>query len=454
MLNPILLDWWSYCRAYALRPLASVAFLLLGGCSIVGTTSIDQGRTPYNEVIQSTAVEQTLLNILRVQNNEAPLFMDVTEVDAAATFTGSITGGASSIGATGNPKTSAGFFGGTLGAISGTSAYQEAPTVRYQPLTGQPLIAQIGTPLTPTSLSNFLNQGPIVAAVLTLSLTRMTHGYLDHYAALNALIALDNYGAVTFAATKSSAQEKEEEKSKTKGSATASNPPDSLTIYFESQQVDRTGASCDFTERRDGAKALWRRLLAIYNVTGNAITLTTRGFSAVPGQSVQAPTLFPRTAYEIMKAATLVGSNFSIEPVEQVRDRIDKKIQAKCDNNNNFYIIVPADAPSVARDEINRMQAKRLFPGTLYPDKTVLSHTEIKNEEVLGHSRVFMLIAESNDRPAGAYVSVRYKGQWYSILDNDMISKRSLTLIAGLNTVQAVPSTTPPLTPSISVGAR
>jgi hypothetical protein len=61
------------------------------------------------------------------------------------------------------------------------------------------------------------------------------------------------------------------------------------------------------------------------------------------------------------------------------------------------------------------------------------------------------LIQVSNERPDDAYVSVRVDGKWYSI-GNDAISKKNFALIAQFLIMQAVPSQTPPLTPSISVG--
>jgi hypothetical protein len=61
---------------------AAITFSL-SGCSVVGPASIDHGRTSYNEVIEDTSRQQALLNVVRVSKGESPLFIDVTEVDAA-----------------------------------------------------------------------------------------------------------------------------------------------------------------------------------------------------------------------------------------------------------------------------------------------------------------------------------------------------------------------------------
>ena len=137
------------------------------------TTSIDWGRTPY-EAIQNTAEQQTLLNIVRVANSETPFFMDVSEVDAATTVGASISGGPSGLGATPNFKsTSAGTIEGPVGFITGSATYLEAPTVRYLPLLGQPLIAQV-TPPERGRLDGRFNSNWSLAAVLTFGIDRLT----------------------------------------------------------------------------------------------------------------------------------------------------------------------------------------------------------------------------------------------------------------------------------------
>ena len=238
MLKPILPRRFNRLRIHIVRPAAIAVFALLGGCSIVGPQSIGYDRTDYNEVIQSTAVEQTLLNILRVQNKEMPVFMDVTEVDAARTFTGSVSGGASSIGATPNFKSqSAGTISGLVGSIGGTAQYQEAPTVRYQPVLGQNLIAQVATPLSVTSFVNFLNSIWPLTTVFILSINSVTPGYDDAATAVNALAALDQFGAVRFAATSPEKPAAGASRDVTVQVNNSEPGPDSVTIYFQNDSL-------------------------------------------------------------------------------------------------------------------------------------------------------------------------------------------------------------------------
>src|ERR1700749_2013557 len=166
--------------------LLAVAAITLSSCSVLGPSSIDHGRTSYNEVIEGTSRQQALLNVVRISNGETPLFMDVTEVDAATSMGGTIGGGASGLGSTANFKsTSAGTIAGPIESVTGSVSYQEAPTVRYFPLSGNALIAQVSTPMSPESLVNLYNSDWPLAAILDLSVNRVTNGYEDYDAAID-----------------------------------------------------------------------------------------------------------------------------------------------------------------------------------------------------------------------------------------------------------------------------
>ena len=135
--------------------LVAATLSFFSGCQYVGPIAIDQGRDRYNGVIQATSKEQTFSNIIRVRNHEPTSFMDVSEVDATTTLSGNVTGGISSIGAVANPKsTSAGTFAGQVGAVSGGAVYTEQPLIRYTPLLGQALVAQMVTPVSADALAD------------------------------------------------------------------------------------------------------------------------------------------------------------------------------------------------------------------------------------------------------------------------------------------------------------
>jgi hypothetical protein len=426
----------------------------LSGCSVVGPASIDHGRTSYNEVIEDTSRQQALLNVVRVSKGESPLFVDVTEVDAATSFGGSLGGGASGLGATANFKsTSAGTIQGPVEAITGSVSYQEAPTVRYFPLSGNALIAQVSTPIRPDSLVNLYNSDWPLAAILDLSVNRVTSGYEDYDAAIDAMIDLDAYGALILAATSS----------------------DSLTLYPAKRNVAERQAQCDGKQIKDAEEivaVLWRRLAYYINGSNGAagsITIQSRASESPKGKG-QPPFLQTRSALGVMKAATEATGRPSIAflPPEDVRRIIDdyKNRSAFC--RQLFYTLVPGafqpsvfghggefKAPTETETRVGDVISQRdrsLI--TMNTDRPILSAQELRAESDLVNARKFMLVAVSDTPPEGAFASINHGGKWYYILDDDEVSKKSLALISQINTIQAIPTQSAPLTPTISVGAR
>jgi len=103
-----------------------------------------------------------------------PEFMDVTEIDALVTSGATLTGGESAIGVLHS------------GSASGTLQYTESPTIRYTPLYGQTLVAQIASPISVQSISDIINSEWPIAAVLDFALERLAPGKA-HYRALNLI---------------------------------------------------------------------------------------------------------------------------------------------------------------------------------------------------------------------------------------------------------------------------
>jgi hypothetical protein len=397
--------------------------------------------------------------------------MDVTEVDAATIFGTSISGGPTALGASPNFKsTSAGTISGAVGFITGGAQYQEAPTVRYQPLSGQALIAQVSTPMTAEALSNLYSSDWSLAAVLALSIDRLTPNYMDFEQALNAILHLDKYGAITIAATPADSPAKN----------------DNLTIYFRPKHFRTGQASCDSkyvtgAKSNEGAQkiisALWKRLKGVFNIHGDVdfVTLSTKASAkandATHGhaKAEQQHTLIQtRSALGVLKAAAEPDHHHYIAVMkpEFVRRFIDQRKNSDSDCIDDFYSLDPKESleldeleQDVLRVEPNQkisdlLRDPRRSAVTVFPEKPELSLDDIKLERALEGTRRFMLIAVSDESPSNAFVSVRHNGKWYYIFNDDRISKRTLALITQIDTMLAVPSQSPSLTPSISVGAR
>jgi hypothetical protein len=440
------------------------AAMTLSSCAVLGPSSIDHGRTSYNEVIEDTTRQQALLNVVRISNGESPLFMDVTEVDAATSVGGTIGAGASGLGSTANFKsTSAGTIAGAVESVTGSVSYLEAPTVRYFPLSGQALIAQVSTPLAPESLVNLYNSDWPLAAILDLSVNRVTKGYEDYDAAVDAMIDLDAYGALILFLSATASSE-------------APTAKDNLTLYFANRNVAERQAECDGRRPKDAeaiVNALWQRL--VYYITGSnrpvsAITIRSKGSGNSSTREAQPPTLQTRSALGVTKAATEATGRPSIaflSPAE-VRRVIDEYKTRPAFCRGSFYTLPPtAFQPSVFGHggESKQLTATENRVGdviaqsdrsliTMYTDKAVLNSQELRTESDLVNARKFMLVAVSDAPPEDAFAAVNHAGKWYYIFDDDEVSKKTLALIVQIDTIQAIPTQSAPLTPTISVGAR
>lgn len=252
--------------------LVAVTLSLVSGCQYVGPIAIDQGRDRYNGVIQATSKEQTFSNIIRVRNHEPTSFMDVSEVDATTTLSGSVSGAISNIGATATKSTTAGTLAGQVGAVSGGAVYTEQPLIRYMPLLGQALVAQMVTPVSADALADLYDSGWNVTPLLDLGAAYLTPDIAEFYPVLNILSELYEAKALAFAATKSDLT-KEQGATKsgqigtlevtTKSSGGGGNN-DTLTIYLHPLHSYGSRAHLKFNK---WSLQLWIRLLWLYSGT-------------------------------------------------------------------------------------------------------------------------------------------------------------------------------------------
>ncbi len=111
---------------------------LLSGC-VAGPAALEMSRFRYNRAIQETRKEQLLLNLVRLQYREEPLFLDVGTVAAQFVFRGSGDAGATiREGPSPNPLVF------DMGA--GVSV-EERPTITFTPLQGKDFANRMLAPL-------------------------------------------------------------------------------------------------------------------------------------------------------------------------------------------------------------------------------------------------------------------------------------------------------------------
>lgn len=217
----------------------------LTGCQIFGPATLKHGRVNYNNAIEETQKIEIFSNFVRVLRQEPTLFMEVTEIDASSSVQSQLAPQISGVGIRQQDQ------------LTGPSlSYTEQPVIKYQPLNGQELVAQIAKPITAESLADLLDSEWNLVPVLSLTVDRITPQFIDQGAALNAIAQLNDYKALVLTSFTQSA---------------------GLRLYLRPENpsiapiLDRGTAANDTklaqtTARRD-ILHLWIRLLRIYEGT-------------------------------------------------------------------------------------------------------------------------------------------------------------------------------------------
>ena len=113
--------------------------LLISGCNFVGPTSISQGRLSYAEAINQTEDKQMLLTIVKSRYRETSTHLAVSSVSANLRFR---TSADMNLGF-GNEQD----YTGNLIPFGAGIAYEENPTILYQPVKGDRYFQQLMSPI-------------------------------------------------------------------------------------------------------------------------------------------------------------------------------------------------------------------------------------------------------------------------------------------------------------------
>jgi|HubBroStandDraft_6_1064221.scaffolds.fasta_scaffold786056_2 hypothetical protein len=138
--------------------------------------------------------------------------------------------------------------------------------------------------------------------------------------------------------------------------------------------------------------------------------------------------------------------------IDQGRDRYNNIPRGACQQTGQSKIPDPEDITTRAVVEwlwSNKLAAESPY---IYKPWTASLDEYVRGNQRLGHLRRYILVIASDNPPANAYVAHFDHGQWYSIAGDDEISQKNFDLISLFVTMMAVPSATPPLSPTISVG--
>jgi hypothetical protein len=452
---------------------AALAVSLLSGCGTLGPNSIKLGRISYNDVIHQTSGDQLLLNLVRIHNHEIPLFMEITEVDASVQVQTTITGGTTGIGAHPGTGTTAGTLAGQVSSIAGGAQYTETPTIRYQPLQGAALIAQLNSPISVDSLVYMSDSGWPLEQLLLLTVDRLTPGYSDFSAAGIALVELEHRKALIVEATQldETAGAAKGKNNSTAATMTTGSLPNNgkpqnnaLTLFFEPRGLFNGNFECEsgleptpLNIQRLSVR-LWLSLLKIYRSADVGVT-DARIASAssmelqkiismlpasieIPAASFRsqnrkrsAPVLRTRSALGVLKRLAEEGLATFASPDEASKIINKQPNKLGCSSPGYYYVV--SDAPGSDNSDPSK---PRGVTASLQRDPNAYP--------------VLMLIQVSDTPPTGAFVSAFDNGNYYFIAKDDEISKRTLALLALITSIQAKPSEIGGLTPALTIGPR
>jgi hypothetical protein len=451
------------------------ALMLLSGCQSVGPIAIDAGRDRYNSAIQSTAKIQTLANIIRVYMHDSTSFMDVTEVDATTTLTGTAGGTVSGIGS--KPGTF-----GTLGSVTGGVTYTEAPLIRYVPLVGQGLVAQMASPLTVNAIESLITSNWPTVAVLDLTALSLTPDQRYSFTALNIISSLANHNNVMLVAGKSELTDAQNlapsgSTSQDKNSNASKVPAnDALMIY---RRPSNPALSREPNPGR--ISQLWGQLSSIYAGTQKNVGLNSIELRTGPVPPAKVLNAHLAAGLPLLKTYSGIGilKNATEQPIPKIslvsRAKFDRirgyawnNPDKKSDLDVGFYTLLPDDEDSEDNPEFNGDPTNKEIINWIMnapvgelrerlmvyePTGLGVSNPDfIRGNRRLGTLRRYVLIICDDFAPANAYVAYPYQGRWYYIDADDPISRRNFNLISLLLTVMSVPSTVPPITTSIATG--
>jgi hypothetical protein len=111
-------SWKHALSRWRQRSLLLLVAPLASNCASLslGPPTLREARPAYNDAVADTAREQTFINLIRVHNNQAPLFLDVSGIDDISLLSidpsGTITGSRA----------------GIVGGVSGSVTYSQTPT--------------------------------------------------------------------------------------------------------------------------------------------------------------------------------------------------------------------------------------------------------------------------------------------------------------------------------------
>ncbi len=379
-----------------------LTLMVLSGC-VAGPRALQVSRVRYNEVIRQTTAEQLLLNLVRLQYRESPLFLDVASVSAQFTFSGSA---AADVTIFEGPRPT----GPNLLELGGQVGYEETPTVTFTPLQGEDFVKRILAPLPLEAIALLTHSGWRADRVLRLTVQEMN--------------GLDN-------------------------ASRASGPtPDDAPTFEEFAEVCallqnlRTDRFLDIRVELvdDGPPVALRAEIV---TAADTIAALDRSFVARRSKDGSDIILQPRARVPIWRISDELRGSPEVARIIELM-RLDPEL-------SEYRFIVGKLPPGANKaKEINLVT--RSLVGVLFylsqavdvprehRDRNWVTTTLDKQGQVFDWQCVVGDLLRIHSRPtppADAAVAVLYKGSWFYIDNSDLSSKSTMALLSQLFALQA-----------------
>ena len=128
---------------------AALALLVLAGCASVPAGLLSVDRMEYSQVLSASWKRQTLLNVVRLRNADAPVFLEVASIVNSYSVQSRGSAGANLFAHSDPDELSMGI----------DHTWSNSPTVTYQPLTGERFIASMLGPVPLPAVVQLLQSG-------------------------------------------------------------------------------------------------------------------------------------------------------------------------------------------------------------------------------------------------------------------------------------------------------
>ena len=391
---------------------------LLCGC-VAGPTALQASRVRYNQAIQATTAEQLLLNLVRLQYREPPLFLEVGAVSAQFAFKTAV-------------DADLAVYEGPLPSSSNRMdlgagvSFEEKPTVTFTPLQGGDFVKQVLTPLDFDVLLLLSRSGWSIDRVLRLTVQTMN--------------GLDNASGASGPTPRQAPRY--EEFARLAQLLRRLQTQGLLELGYESRVEELSPplpvAQVRLSDLVEAANHGYRARLA---QDGASFVLTNKprvllwrvppeaADSAEVREIIELLGLAPGHAeYEIRMLLT--GRSSGSVPRGQ---RTAITIATRSLMGTLFYLAQAIEIPEVHRE-------RGVVTTTVTSDGEPFDWHQVTGDLLSVHAR--------SKPPTGAAVRVRHRGWWYYINDTDLTSKSTFSLMSQLFALQAgeVRATAPVLT--------